>query len=835
MKSIINTKDDKIYFLPKPKINPQELSYLGKKNKDVYANLFQIKIKKKLKLYQYPFSVFPEVGEGDFRIRFKLFKACIKELKKIYGECFISGDSLYANKKIEENQNIQCQLVMYVKGEKIDTTYFLQLQKFSKERIIKEEDIQKDPLTKQFIEILIRDILHANPNLEFYKGFFVLKNDKKTIQTGNAAINFYPGYATSFMETDTGNYLNVTLKNKIIQRDTILDYLKQNNYENSKNHQSIARKLKNRSFKVEYTKKNYVIFDILFNRNPTNQTFNYEGGTVVLNDYYENIKKIKIEDKNQPIIVVKKKGPQDEDLKLYFIPELCYLAGLEDNEVKDKNLMKEIAQFTKLTPNDKVKKINDFLSLLTDKKKNKDNTSAYEKSEEYGIEVLPIKRSFKAYYMKEPTLVGERDLIIDVNERVFPIYKKIVMNSWICFYQKKNYYDAENLFTTLKKASKGYGIKIFEPEWIEMDDHADINDWISTIDDYFGKGKQKYSFAVFLLDHNNNDMYSELKTHSLCNNGYISQVVKVQSLKKKGIMSVCSKILLQINAKLRGSSYIIKNHHYNDIMAIGIDSSYVKGKGRCIAMVASIDNSFSDFFNRQDIIKEDDEENINRIKVCVSSFIEDAIKVYKSNNNKKLPMRIIIYRQGVSLQQKQYLKEEIEKIDELCINEDIDYYYILVNTKTTFKFFEMTKEEIGNKPNKLRPKSISGKKVKNKNIINDNDEEENQCIIKYHNPEPGLLIFDGVTNRNYFEFYIQPQQVTGGSATPTCFHVAYGNLNEPNLIPKLTYDLCYIYSNWQGTVRVPNVIKAAEKLSKMTAKYTFEKLNSKLKLGQAYL
>ena len=438
--------------------------------------------------------------------------------------------------------------------------------------------------------------------------------------------------------------------------------------------------------------------------------------------------------------------------------------------------------------------------------------------------------------MKGPTLVGERGLIIDVNERVFPISKKIDMKSWICFYQKKNYYDAENLFTTLKKASKGYGIKIFEPEWIEMDNFADIQDWISTVEDYFGEGKNKYSFAVFLLDQNDNDndMYSPLKTHSLCNNGYISQVVKVKSLKKQGIMSVCSKILLQINAKLRGSSYIIKNRYYNDIMAIGIDSSYVKGKGRCIAMVASINNSFSDFFNKQDIIREDDEENINRIKVCVSSFIEDAIKIYKSNNNKKLPMSIIIYRQGVSLQQKQYLKEEIEKIDELCINEDINYYYILVNTKTTFKFFEMTKKEI-NKSNKIRPKTKSGKKDKNKNTINDKDEEENQYIIKYHNPEPGLLIFDGVTNRNYFEFYIQPQEVTGGSATPTCFHVAYGNLDDPCLIPKLTYDLCYIYSNWQGTVRMPNVIKAAEKLSKMTVKYTHGKLNAKLQIGQAYL
>ncbi len=96
-------------------------------------------------------------------------------------------------------------------------------------------------------------------------------------------------------------------------------------------------------------------------------------------------------------------------------------------------------------------------------------------------------------------------------------------------------------------------------------------------------------------------------------------------------------------------------------------------------------------------------------------------------------------------------------------------------------------------------------------------------------------MIDGVTNRNFFEFYIQPQEVTQGSATPTCFHVAYGNLDLPEIIPKLTFDLCHIYSNWQGTVRIPNVIKAAEKLSKMTAKYKLDELNSGLKFGQAYL
>jgi aubergine-like protein len=279
----------------------------------------------------------------------------------------------------------------------------------------------------------------------------------------------------------------------------------------------------------------------------------------------------------------------------------------------------------------------------------------------------------------------------------------------------------------------------------------------------------------------------------------VSQVVKARSLQKKGAMSVCSKILLQINAKLGGVSYkTLQDKTITDrkLMVIGVDSSHIKGKRTGVAMVATINDSFTNFFNKEEIIKE--ENNKEQLQYCVSNFIELAVEAYKKENKGEMPKGIVIYRQGVSLQQKEYLKTEIKQIDFTCNTKNILYYYILVNTKTTFKFFEKS----GN---------------------------------KYNNPGPGLLVIDGVTNRNYFEFYIQPQEVTQGSATPTCFHVAYGNLNFPEFIAKFTYDLCHIYSNWQGTVRIPNVIKAAEKLSKMTAKYTLASLNENLEKGQAYL
>ena len=784
-----------ITFLSKPSIDLKKMKYI-EQSKNVYANLYQIKLSKELSVFQYPYSVSPNIAPGDSRIRSFLFKSCNKELKNTYGECLISGDSLYSLKKLLEVKAFKANI--YLKGQRDE--YILTFEKSVNERKIKNEEVQKDQLSKQIIELLVKDILHSNPKLDFYKGFFVLSTSKKTIETNGVSINFYPGFTTSFIETDRGNFLNVTLKNKIIQSETVYDYLVYYGYKDKEEQNNIKERLVGREFKVSYAKRHYFIDDILFDRNPDTQTFSFKGKNYKLIDYFKDEYKIVIHNPKQPIIVVRNKAKDGQVNNSYFVPELCYLSGLEDEETKNGLFMKELATLTKLEPNERIKKTNEFIKLLEDPSKDSNHPeklSAKEKSDLYGIKVEPLNELFTAYYMKDTKLVGGSNTQVSSRDKTFKVLKKSDLTNWLCFYEENNYNDAENLYNTLSKASKAYGLKIPEPEWVEMKNKSSAKKWIDTADEYFSEDKHDYSFALFLLG-KNDSIYAQLKKHSLCRNGYVSQVVKARSIQKKGgLMSVCSKILLQINAKLGGISYkavIDKEINDRKLMVIGVDSSHIKGKRTGVAMVATINDSFTDFYNKEEIIKE---ENKEQLQFCISSFIEQAIVAY-NKKNKNAPKGIVIYRQGVSLQQKEFLKTEIQQIDSVCKTKNILYYYILVNTKTTFKFFE---------------KSNKG----------------------YSNPGSGLLVIDGVTNRNYFEFYIQPQEVTQGSATPTCFHVAYGTLNFPEMIPKFTYDLCHIYSNWQGIIRIPNVIKAAEKLSKMTAKYKLDELNPELKLGQAYL
>ena len=371
----------KIEYQKKPTLAKDKLTYLKTGEKDIYVNLFKINIKKPLKLFQYPYSVSPEIDAADLRIRNKLFryagigeKKDRKRLKDFYGECFISGDSLYGMNEVKEAKTFNCKL--YLNGL---TEYTIKIQPKANERTINQQDIEKDPLTKQFIEILIQDILRANPNLDFYRGLFVLKNQKKVLESKNGSVNFYPGYTTSFMETESGNYLNVTLKNKILSTDTVLDYMEYFKYQDKKNQQKIKNDLAGRSFKVNYAKKNYIIDDISFDRDPKNEIFMFNGKSTKLEDYYNEKYKIKIHNTNQPLLIVKRKNSEGKDITLYFVPELCYLAGLDDEFIKDRDFMKQLADYTKLNPKDRINKTNEFLNLLKETKKIEGKLSSKEK------------------------------------------------------------------------------------------------------------------------------------------------------------------------------------------------------------------------------------------------------------------------------------------------------------------------------------------------------------------------------------------------------------------------------------------------------------------------
>lgn len=437
--------------------------------------------------------------------------------------------------------------------------------------------------------------------------------------------------------------------------------------------------------------------------------------------------------------------------------------------------------------------------------------SAYEIKTKNGIELESFNNNkFVSHYLNTPEIFTTKNKphFFDVKAR-YNVHKSKDLNNWICIYHQKNYEDANILNETMKKCCKGIGLKVSDPLWIEVNSN-NFKDWIEEINSESPEQKQ---ITVCVLDRNMDKIYEKLKIDSLNKKGYLTQCVKTQSLRKNA-MSACTNLLKQINSKLGGASYAIDYDNSvkkENLMVVGVDSSHISGKRTGVAMVASTDDKFLNFYNKIDIIAE---KNKEQLTYCVRGFLEEAIQNYfKQNSNKKnrLPSGIVIYRQGCSFEQKEYLKKEIAEIKSFLDGEGIKnilrenpipFYYVLVNTKTNFKFFEM--EKVNNSTN-------------------------------YNNPQQGFIIYDQVTNPDLFEFYLQPQLVTQGTATPSLFTVVYGDLNLPEMVVKLTYDLCFNYPNWNGPIRVPGPLKLAEKLSKMTAKHTKSEIHQMLKNSLSFI
>ena len=137
----------------------KQLKYIINSGK-VYANLYEIFLTKPIKLYQYPFKVKSEIETEDILFHRMIFKSAYRELKNIYGECFVSGDILYGMKEVNETKTFTSKLFLDGMVE-----YTITIEPKKQKRTINQKDLEKDSLTKQFIEVLIRDILHANPNL----------------------------------------------------------------------------------------------------------------------------------------------------------------------------------------------------------------------------------------------------------------------------------------------------------------------------------------------------------------------------------------------------------------------------------------------------------------------------------------------------------------------------------------------------------------------------------------------------------------------------------------------------------------------------------------------
>ncbi|KAM9998020.1 hypothetical protein ACTFIY_007678 [Dictyostelium cf. discoideum] len=89
----------------------------------------------------------------------------------------------------------------------------------------------------------------------------------------------------------------------------------------------------------------------------------------------------------------------------------------------------------------------------------------------------------------------------------------------------------------------------------------------------------------------------------------------------------------------------------------------------------------------------------------------------------------------------------------------------------------------------------------------------------YSNPKQGVVVSQGVTRDHWYDFFLISQKTTKGTANPTHYHVIQDETNiQAESLQQLTYNLCYLYFNFDQSVSVPSVCQFAHKSALLVGK-----------------
>lgn len=476
--------------------------------------------------------------------------------------------------------------------------------------------------------------------------------------------------------------------------------------------------------------------------------------------------------------------PKAKDIKrgmtgvLHLLPEQCSITGLSDEMRSNFTVMKDLAVHTRVGPEQRVKQLEKFMTDL------QTNAESKRELEQWNLcfdskllrmhgRVLPaegmIQKNKKYEY-------NARDADWSKESRGQVLLQPCSMTKWIIYFTKRDASVASDFTQTLQRVCGPMGMNVANPKTVCLQsdsarDYANaLKNDLSTL-----KGCE---MVVCIVPNNRKDRYDTIKKICCVDNPCPSQVVVSRTLSKKQmLMSVCTKIGIQLNCKLGGQVWAV-DVPIKNVMVVGIDvyhDSAVRGKS-IGGFVASLNNYLTSYFSTITEHKAKD-EMCSQLMTCMTAALRKYNEV-----NQCLPEKIIIYRDGVGDGQLNEVKTvELEQIKQAVKSVNPNYdpklAMIVVKKRISTRLFA----EHGG---------------------------------QYANPPPGSVVDTSVTRPEWYDFFLVSQSVRQGTVSPTHYNIIWDNTGfKPDHFQRLTYKLCHLYYNWPGTVRVPAPCQYAHKLA----------------------
>ncbi|ODM95772.1 Protein aubergine, partial [Orchesella cincta] len=249
---------------------------------------------------------------------------------------------------------------------------------------------------------------------------------------------------------------------------------------------------------------------------------------------------------------------------------------------------------------------------------------------------------------------------------------------WAIVVTSRDSQGVQNLVGVMQRVSTplGYMIAPPNPTWSAMDQTSGQLDMI-----------------FIILANNNAETYGMVKKRCSIDFGIPSQCFLAKNMNNaKGLMSICTKMVIQMNAKQGGEPWGIKTPLKN-IMVLGYDVHHA-GPGGGGMSIGAMTATFNETLGRC----------YSTVATAAGAMFEKCLNAYFNKNN-KLPERIMMYRDGVGEGQlNAVFNQELEgfqnRIKATYQHQGVKppkLTYIVVNKRISTRFFEVAGRNLNNR------------------------------------------------------------------------------------------------------------------------------------------
>ncbi|KAF7503682.1 hypothetical protein GJ744_003360 [Endocarpon pusillum] len=276
---------------------------------------------------------------------------------------------------------------------------------------------------------------------------------------------------------------------------------------------------------------------------------------------------------------------------------------------------------------------------------------------------------------------------------------------------------------------------------------------------------------------------------------------------------VIANIMQKVNVRLRGINTVLANAEdpklfTRETMVVGADVTHpgVGSLDKCPS-IAAVVCSTSAFFGHYTASLRCQGSKVERIETFTEMLVE-RLKYWKAKSEArsgaksraKYPERLVIFRDGVSEGQFQMiLKQEWPQIQKACqetytrAQQQLPKVLLMcVLKRHATRFF---------------PRSG-----------NDLRSENDQDMLG--NPNCGLVVDQGVTYKDGYDFYLQSHAVIKGTARPAHYVVLVDELNlAPDIVQRETYQHCFLYGRCNRAIGIHPAARLADRACDRGRKY----------------